>query len=261
MDRTFRTAALRATSSPRKTARMIRKARATTTPMISGRPAGDDVAEVDLGRGRAGDVSLGVGAGDRGGQGGVDQAVGEVGGGGALRGLLGVDGGEQDVPVRGGSQLGDRGGAGHAVEGLLRLGGQGRALGRRYGGLVDDDGEGAVGTGAEGVGHPVVGAPVGEGGGVGAVADVTELEGEDRDGEDDDDCHARGQVPPRPPLDPLGIAVPRPLRRLALGGVGLGDRTAHPEAVDPGADQSQQGRDQGQGAQDGGDDRDGGGEP
>lgn len=36
MDRTLRTAALRATSSPRKTARMIRKARATTTPMISG---------------------------------------------------------------------------------------------------------------------------------------------------------------------------------------------------------------------------------
>jgi hypothetical protein len=40
IDRTLRTAAFRATSRPRKTARMIRNARATTTPMMRGsRPA------------------------------------------------------------------------------------------------------------------------------------------------------------------------------------------------------------------------------
>ncbi|GAA2310488.1 hypothetical protein Scani_32130 [Streptomyces caniferus] len=94
-----------------------------------------------------------------------------------------------------------------------------------------------------------VGAPVGEGLRVGAVADVAQLDREVRKGRHDDDEHPAGPVPPRAALHPLRVAVPGAAGFLARCGVRLGDRPADAEPVDAAADQPEQRRYEGERAQ------------
>src|SRR5690606_20589989 len=109
-------------------------------------PVRDDVAEVDLGGGGAGDVGGGVRAPDGLRQRVVDQPVGEVGGGGALRRLGGVHRAHQHVPGLGGGGRGEVVGGVGAPAGLRQrvvdqpvgeVGGGG-AL-RRLGGVLRAD--------------------------------------------------------------------------------------------------------------------------
>ena len=222
-------------------------------------PGGDDVEEVHLGGGRAGHVAPGGGARDGPRQHGVLEAVVQLGGAGGLRHLLGQDGGDQHRAVAGGFRRGGARGAGDVLQGVGDLALQGGPVGLGDPGLVDDDGERAVGARAEAPRDQVEGPPVGEAGGVRAVVDVAQPDGEQGDGQHHDDGQAGQQEPPRMVLHPLGVPVPAAPRLPVGAGDRFGDRGAHPQPVDAPAGQPQQGRDQGERAGHRGQHGDGGG--
>src|SRR6185369_3204372 len=144
-------------------------------------------------------------------------------------------GAEESLAVIARLQRADASRPGDVGQRALQVRRQLRLLRRRHLALVDDDRQRTVGTRPEAFADQIEGSSVGEAFRVGAVADMPEPDGEQRDRQDPQDDQAGDEEIPGPPLALAGVVVPHAGRFRPTGST-LGDQLAYLEPVDASAE-------------------------